>query len=328
MLLTWLLKENFYFQTRKQNGYANMKKTDIWMPLYVADYLADTGHLTVEQHGAYFLLMCHQWRAGSIPADPSMLAKITRCSLKVWKARIENVVLAFFDRDGDVFVQKRLKAEAMKSDANRAKKAIAAAAKWNRREEIMGGGLFPLEGKTSQTENVEIIAGENNENNNIGDAPAYADGLHVDMQKGCPSPSPSPSPSERKKESKKEPPQTSFASPHEKSTRTGSRLPDNWVPTEADENFAASHLLNIEETAAKFRDYWIAQPGQRGRKSDWSATWRNWCRKEAENRKNQSKQRPFVNGFAELLHNDIQAERRKTVDPVTEFLQWEKSDVH
>jgi hypothetical protein len=105
-------------------------------------------------------------------------------------------------------------------------------------------------------------------------------------------------------------------------------LPENWVPTEVDENFAVSHLLNIEEIAAKFRDYWIAQPGQRGRKSDWSATWRNWCRREADNRKSQSKQRPFVNGFAELLHNDIQAERRKTVDPVTEFLQWEASNVH
>jgi hypothetical protein len=29
---------------------------------------------------------------------------------------------------------------------------------------------------------------------------------------------------------------------------------------------------------AKFRDYWIAQPGQRGVKLDWNATFRNWVR--------------------------------------------------
>ena len=29
----------------------------------------------------------------------------------------------------------------------------------------------------------------------------------------------------------------------------------------------------------KFIDYWIAQPGQKGVKVDWPATWRNWIRK-------------------------------------------------
>lgn len=41
-------------------------------------------------------------------------------------------------------------------------------------------------------------------------------------------------------------------------------------------------LLSAE--TAKFRDYWVAQGGQRGRKTDWVATWRNWMRKAAEDR--------------------------------------------
>jgi len=36
--------------------------------------------------------------------------------------------------------------------------------------------------------------------------------------------------------------------------------------------------LNIRQIAEQFKDYWIAQPGQKGVKLDWSATWRNWVR--------------------------------------------------
>jgi len=35
-----------------------------------------------------------------------------------------------------------------------------------------------------------------------------------------------------------------------------------------------------------FCDYWRAQPGQRGLKLDWPATWRNWMRREQEKRSN------------------------------------------
>jgi hypothetical protein len=36
--------------------------------------------------------------------------------------------------------------------------------------------------------------------------------------------------------------------------------------------------LNPAKTFDQFRDYWIAQPGQKGVKLDWDATWRNWVR--------------------------------------------------
>ena len=36
--------------------------------------------------------------------------------------------------------------------------------------------------------------------------------------------------------------------------------------------------MNPTEVFAQFRDYWVAQPGAKGSKTDWLATWRNWVR--------------------------------------------------
>lgn len=60
------------------------------------------------------------------------------------------------------------------------------------------------------------------------------------------------------------------------------RLPADWHPSDDDANFCNFERpdLSIEETAARFRDYWVAQPGSKGRKLDWPATWRNWVRNE------------------------------------------------
>lgn len=55
------------------------------MPLYVADYIADTGHLSTVEHGAYLLLIMHYWRHGGLPNDESRLAKICKVTPHLWK---------------------------------------------------------------------------------------------------------------------------------------------------------------------------------------------------------------------------------------------------
>lgn len=36
--------------------------------------------------------------------------------------------------------------------------------------------------------------------------------------------------------------------------------------------------VDLKHEHQKFVDYWCAQPGAKGRKVDWPATWRNWIR--------------------------------------------------
>ncbi|WP_374334307.1 YdaU family protein [Leeia sp.] len=93
------------------------KKTDIWMPLYVGDYLADTTHLSTAQHGAYLLLLMAAWRQGGrLPLQDSQLAAICRYSVRSWQ-RVKPVLLPFFRQEGDSLVQPRLLAEWERAEA-------------------------------------------------------------------------------------------------------------------------------------------------------------------------------------------------------------------
>lgn len=66
------------------------------------------------------------------------------------------------------------------------------------------------------------------------------------------------------------------------SKKRASRLPPDWEP---DIPFALS--LGLSEVQAlneaqKFREWWPAQPGQKGVKADWGLTWKTWCRNATE----------------------------------------------
>lgn len=64
----------------------------------------------------------------------------------------------------------------------------------------------------------------------------------------------------------------------------GSRLDPDWTPSEALVTYtiAKAPSVDIHRELENFVDYWIAQPGQRGVKTDWDATWRGWVRRSHE----------------------------------------------
>ena len=92
-----------------------------WMPLYVGDYLGDTGHLTTTQHGAYLLLMMHYWRKGELPDDDRQLSKIAKLPLRSWCEY--RATLQDFFYDG--WKHKRIDAELERMMRVSAKRAIA-----------------------------------------------------------------------------------------------------------------------------------------------------------------------------------------------------------
>ena len=69
-----------------------------WMPLYVGDYLADTGHLSAEETGVYFLFVMHYWATKSLPKDEKSLACLARLTKKKWQA-IEPKIRPLFGPD-------------------------------------------------------------------------------------------------------------------------------------------------------------------------------------------------------------------------------------
>jgi len=66
----------------------------------------------------------------------------------------------------------------------------------------------------------------------------------------------------------------------------GTRLPLDWEPSSKDLAFCGGYEVDPGRVRDEFKDYWMSQPGARGRKSDWSATWRNWVRKAGKPRAN------------------------------------------
>lgn len=82
-----------------------------FMPLYVADYLADAAHLSTVEHGAYLLLIMTYWQRGEkLPDDDKKLARICRMGPREW-SRVRPAISEFFQVDRSGWLHSRVERE-------------------------------------------------------------------------------------------------------------------------------------------------------------------------------------------------------------------------
>ena len=121
-------------------------KVDIWMPLYIADYLSATSRLTTEQHGAYMLLLMDYWKNGAPPDNDAILAQITKLSPDAW-AIARTMLVPFFEVQDGLWLQNRVENEMVKANhnkkANQERGIKGANARWKKNDalSIVGASL-------------------------------------------------------------------------------------------------------------------------------------------------------------------------------------------
>jgi uncharacterized protein YdaU (DUF1376 family) len=219
-----------------------------FMPFYTGDYRRDTSHLTPTKHGVYLLLLMHCWdQKGPVPLDEQEAAGICNCRSADEIESLRYILGKYFVRMEDGWYNRRMQAEVERAENLSESRSRAGRAGYEARAKQL-----PARPQASAK---QLPA----------DSQAIAKQVHLPP----PPHSPPPPPPEKPKE-------TGVAS--SRGTRLSAvSAPPEWVAW-AKDYFPG---INAQRVFAVFRDHWIAQPGQKGVKTDWFATWRNWVRRDA-----------------------------------------------
>jgi uncharacterized protein YdaU (DUF1376 family) len=119
-----------------------------WMPLHIGDYLADTGHLTATEHGAYLLLIMHYWQNGSLPENERVIARIAKLSPEQWEESRDMLAMLF----GPGWTHKRIDAELSKADEIIEKRRAAAEARYSKgKKDTSDANAMHVHSKCSDT---------------------------------------------------------------------------------------------------------------------------------------------------------------------------------
>ena len=221
-----------------------------YLPLWTDAYLADTRHLSTLEHGAYLLLLFEAWRRPRCTLPNNDELLARLAGLSAGEwAKVRTVVMAFWKID------KRSK-EWTQIRLTRERMYV------DRKSGVQRDRIVKYWKEKKKTDTVE-------------EPRKY----QVDTADIPPTPTPTLIKERLLTESKES----------AKSAIRGSRLEIESLP----EAWAAWALENTDQDPTEvwpnFRDYWIAQPGQRGVKRGergWFATWRNWCRKNDKQKSN------------------------------------------
>lgn len=221
---------------------------------HIGDYLKDTSHLSLLEHGVYTrLLDVYYTREAPLPAD--QVARLIGARSKDEREAMAAVLGEFFTLVDGAYTQGRCDIEIARLQDKRAKASASANARW--------AGRQPQSERNADASPNAMRT--HSEGNARAPVPRHQtpDTTLVPKVQGGRSGDAVPSPSR------------------------GIRLPADWAPGPEHDAFAEGLGFRNGTVVAeleKFRDYWTSQPGEKGRKADWIATWRNWLRRASEDR--------------------------------------------
>lgn len=234
--------------SREHKG-KNMAKFH-YMPLVINDYIADTTHLTTQEHGAYLLLLMAAWRTPdcNLPNDDKKLARYAGLRMNHW-LRIKDTIMEFWTIDGDKIFQKGQTKVRFRLSAKSDKATQNINARWLKTKETTDTDVSrPYYG----TDTIKVKDKEEKKE--------IPKGISKEIEK---------------KQAKG------------KGERLPEKWwPEDKELNFAIEQLGE---VKAYDEIEKFRDHWAAAPGTKGRKSDWPATWRNWIRRQPEFNPNSSR---------------------------------------
>jgi uncharacterized protein YdaU (DUF1376 family) len=231
------------------------------LPWYKRDPDAALGgmfELTLEERGAYNTVLDLIYaRSGHLPDDDGFLAGWMRCDRRIWKrikarlielGKIYIVDGEIHNSKADEVVLTALSRALSISELNRSKGRKSGEVR-RRARELAEPGHEPNANRLKKRE----VEGEREER-------------EVGERLG------------RNGVEKQQPPESPNARGRAREESRGAPLSREWQPSEKNIEDAIKagvprHM--VQQCAAEFRDYWIAIPGQKGRKLDWDATFRN-----------------------------------------------------
>lgn len=118
-----------------------MSANIVWFPFYIGDYLKDTQHLSVIEHGMYFKLMLSIYSTGKpIPhkrryaiADATALPTDMLGSTPAYEM-VDEILEDYFIKDGDYWTHKRITVELDKQKDFSKKQSDRAKKRWDKKE--------------------------------------------------------------------------------------------------------------------------------------------------------------------------------------------------
>lgn len=218
-----------------------------------SSYIADTGHLSLAQHGAYVLILMTMWRCGGwIAADERHLANICRTTLKQWRKIAPDVLALLIEKEGKL-TQKRLLTDHLQMQSRVSANAV------NGRH----GGIAKSLKTHDPVPEVASISPEVRQPIATATPPTEpVSALTLPSKKV-----------DSNKEAKK------VRNTH------GSTLDDGWMPGPSDLGYGMRLGLCKEQVLAMGEDMrlWAKANANRavGRKADWTAAFQGWMRREA-----------------------------------------------